>query len=258
MKLTKGKISKLHHKKRQSVRKYKKRAKRHHKTRTLRRKYRPVNLVKSTLKNYNVWLGGKENEEENEEEDEEKTVDEALAKEDIAIDKKDDDEDVAIAKEDIDVAIAKEDVEAAGLTSEDAAEELFPDNDANEKAEEAASNAMELSPGNDANDILDDAFANTNIEMDDDKIVAAALTTAKTDAIIDNDINEETNALAANPVTANLAAAEANLAAATANLAAAKANLTLTAVTTVAAVAAEPTATANLLGATTAFANMSE
>jgi len=60
MKLTKGKISKLHHKKRQSVRKYKKRAKTHHKTKTLRRKHRPVNLVKTTLKNYNVWFGGQD------------------------------------------------------------------------------------------------------------------------------------------------------------------------------------------------------
>ena len=37
MKLTKGKISKLYHKKRQSVRKYKKKTKTHHKIKTLRR-----------------------------------------------------------------------------------------------------------------------------------------------------------------------------------------------------------------------------
>ena len=39
MNLTKGKISKLHNKKKQSVKKYKKRAKTH-KTKTLRRKHR--------------------------------------------------------------------------------------------------------------------------------------------------------------------------------------------------------------------------
>ena len=54
MNLTKGKISKLHNKKKQSVKKYKKRAKTH-KTKTLRRKHKSVNLVKSTLKNYKVW-----------------------------------------------------------------------------------------------------------------------------------------------------------------------------------------------------------
>lgn len=57
MNLTKGKISKLHNKKKQSVKKYKKRAKTH-KTKTLRRKHKSVNLVKSTLKNYRVWFGG--------------------------------------------------------------------------------------------------------------------------------------------------------------------------------------------------------
>jgi len=57
MNLTKGKISKLHNKKKQSVKKYKKRAKTH-KTKTLRRKHKSVNLVKSTLKNYKVWFGG--------------------------------------------------------------------------------------------------------------------------------------------------------------------------------------------------------
>ena len=57
MNLTKGKISKLHNKKNQSVKKYKKRAKTH-KTKTLRRKRKSVNLVKSTLKNYKVWFGG--------------------------------------------------------------------------------------------------------------------------------------------------------------------------------------------------------
>jgi hypothetical protein len=75
MKLTKGKISKLHHKKRQSVRKYKKRGKTHHKTKTLRRKHRPVNLVRTTLKNYNVWFGGQDKDEDENEDEDEKAID---------------------------------------------------------------------------------------------------------------------------------------------------------------------------------------